>query len=82
MKILDFNAGSSSLKFGMFDMSIQESRIFKGEFEGFRNVACTLHFRVGGEQGAQQKRSESLDTVEEAIVRVSEIFKRIWLCGL
>jgi acetate kinase len=75
MKILVFNAGSSSLKFGVFDMSIQDSRVFKGEFEGFKNGNCTLHFRVGGEQGESCKRSESLDTVEDAIVRVPEILQ-------
>jgi acetate kinase len=75
MKILVFNAGSSSLKFGVFDMSSEDSRVFKAEFESFKNGTCTLHFRVGGEQGAEQKRSEPLATVEDAIVRVPEILK-------
>jgi acetate kinase len=75
MKILVFNAGSSSLKFGVFDMSSEDSRVFKAEFEGFKNGTCTLHFRVGGEQGIEQQRSESLATVEDAIVRVPEILK-------
>ena len=75
MKILVFNAGSSSLKFGLFDMSIQDSRVFKGEFEGFKCGTCTLHFRVGGEQGKEKERNESLDGVEDAIVRVPEILK-------
>lgn len=75
MKILVFNAGSSSLKFGVFDMSIEDSRVFKAEFEGFTNNGCTLHYRIGGEQGEEQKRSESLGTVEDAIVRVPEILK-------
>jgi acetate kinase len=75
MKILVFNAGSSSLKFGVFDMSIHDSRVLKGEFEGFKNGRCTLHFRIGGEQGTEQKRSESLDTIEDAILRVPEILK-------
>jgi len=81
MKILVFNAGSSSLKFGVFDMSIEDSRVFKGEFEGFKNGACTLHFRVGGEQGIEQKRRESLDTVEDAIVRLPEILKEFGFAG-
>ena len=75
MKILVFNAGSSSLKFGVFDMSLQDSRVFKGEFEGFKNSSCTLHYRVGGEEGEEKERSESLDNVEDAIVRVPEILK-------
>lgn len=73
MKILVFNAGSSSLKFGVFDMSIQDSRAFKGEFEGFKNGTCTLHYRIGGEQGEERNRSEALDTVEDAITRVPKI---------
>jgi len=75
MKILVFNAGSSSLKFGVFDMSTNDSRVFKAEFEDFKNGSCTLHYRVGGEQGKEQKRSESLDTVEDAIIRVPEILQ-------
>lgn len=75
MKILVFNAGSSSLKFGVFDMGIDDSRVFKAEFEGFRNGGCTLHYRIGGEQGKERERSESTATVEDAIVRVPEILK-------
>ena len=75
MKILVFNAGSSSLKFGVFDMSLQDSRVFKGEFEGFKNSSCTLHYRVGGEEGEEKERSESLGNVEDAIVGVPEILK-------
>src|SRR5690606_24421849 len=63
------------LKFGVFDMSIQDSRVFKGEFEGFKNGTCTLHYRTGGEQGEEKERSESLDKVEDAIIRVPEILQ-------
>ncbi len=75
MKILVFNAGSSSLKFGVFDMSIEDTRVFKGEFEGFKNGTCTLHYRVGGEQGEEKERSEAIATVEDAIATVPEILK-------
>lgn len=75
MKILVFNAGSSSLKFGVFDMSIEDSRVFKGEFEGFKNGTCTWHYRAGGEQGEEKERSEDIATVEDAIMRVPEILK-------
>lgn len=73
MKILVFNAGSSSLKFGVFDMSIEDSRVFKGEFEGFKNGQCRFHYRVGGEQGAEKERSENIATVGDAIARVPDI---------
>ena len=75
MKILVFNAGSSSLKFGVFDMSVEDSRVLKGEFEGFKNGQCLFHYRVGGEQGAEKERSESIATVEDAITCVPEILK-------
>ena len=75
MKILVFNAGSSSLKFGVFDMSTEDSRVFKGEFERFKDGQCLLHHRSGGEQGESQTRSEALANVEEAISRVPDILK-------
>ncbi len=75
MKILVFNAGSSSLKFGVFDMSIEDSRIFKGEFERFENGSCNFRYRVGGEESSTEQRPEKLETVEDAILRVPEILK-------
>lgn len=75
MKVLVFNAGSSSLKFGVFDMNAQDCRVLKGEFEDFKNGECLLHYRIGGEQGEEKKRCEALATVEDAIVRVPEILK-------
>lgn len=73
MKILVFNAGSSSLKFGIFDTSIEDSRIFKGEFEGFKDGSCNLRTRTGGEAGETKQRSEKLATVGQAIARVPGI---------
>jgi acetate kinase len=75
MNILVFNAGSSSLKFGVFDMRVEDSRIFKGEFEGFRDGECTLHFRTGGEQGEECSRREAVASVEAAIQRLPEILR-------
>jgi acetate kinase len=56
MKILVFNVGSSSLKFGVFDLAQPDSRIFKGEFEQFGGSGCALHYRCGGEQNTEQSR--------------------------
>ena len=44
MHILVFNAGSSSLKFGVFDTNSKDSRIFKGELSRFEKGQCTLHY--------------------------------------
>lgn len=77
MRILVFNAGSSSLKFGVFDMDIEDCRVFKGEFENFRDGGCTLHYRMGGEQGKKQERAESIATVEKAILRVPALLQEL-----
>ncbi len=75
MKILVFNAGSSSLKFGIFDMNIKDSRVLKGEFSSFANGKCLLRYRAGGEQGEENERVESLVAVEDAILHVPQILK-------
>ncbi|WP_299360271.1 acetate/propionate family kinase [uncultured Paracoccus sp.] len=41
MRVLVFNAGSSSLKFGVFD---GDARIFKGSFDRFRDDGCDFVF--------------------------------------
>ena len=73
MKIVVFNAGSSSLKFGVFDMSKEDSRVFKGEFERFKDGGCILHYRAGGEQGKPGHRKESLANLADAIAAVPSI---------
>ena len=48
MRILVFNSGSSSLKFGVFDVGAGASRgavqVFKGAFERFRRGGCIFRF--------------------------------------
>ena len=75
MRILVFNAGSSSLKFGIFDPAVADSRLFKGEFKQFRDGTCTLAYRAGGEQGEEQLRVEHAGSVTEAAARVPAILK-------
>ena len=70
MKILVFNAGSSSLKFGVFDLARTDSRVFKGEFEQFQDGKATLHYRVGGEAGRELQREEFVASLTEAVARV------------
>lgn len=70
MKILVFNAGSSSLKFGVFDMSIEDSRVLKGEFEDFKQGVTQLHLRIGGENAETTQSQLAISSVEEAIKHV------------
>jgi len=53
MRILVFNAGSSSLKFGVFDTKTEGAALFKGGYERFRDGACAYKFQAGDrvEQG-------------------------------
>lgn len=52
MRILVFNAGSSSLKFGVFDRARgaghETRQILKGAFDSFRDGACRWSLEVGG----------------------------------
>lgn len=51
MRILVFNAGSSSLKFGVFDRTVgpggETVQIFKGAFERFRDGSCAHRYEAG-----------------------------------
>ncbi|MCC5971344.1 MAG: acetate/propionate family kinase [Pararhodobacter sp.] len=44
MRVLVFNAGSSSLKFGVFDTGTDNVQLFKGSFERFRDGQCNFRF--------------------------------------
>jgi acetate kinase len=73
MKILILNPGSSSLKFGVFEPQHADSRRFKGEFRDFGPAGCTLHYRCGGETGAEQSRREAATDLQAALGRIPAI---------
>lgn len=73
MRILVLNAGSSSLKFGIFDVTLRDARIFKGEFESFTSEGSRFHWRVGGVRGRSHNRPDSCLTVEQAIRQVPQV---------
>ncbi|MFN3834401.1 MAG: acetate/propionate family kinase [Glycocaulis sp.] len=50
MRILVFNAGSSSLKFGVFEMAGAETHCLKGGFDRFQDDHCTLKLTAGDEE--------------------------------
>lgn len=47
MRILVFNAGSSSLKFGVFETNGDTVQVFKGGFDRFGDGACAFKFEAG-----------------------------------
>ncbi|TJZ92834.1 acetate/propionate family kinase [Paracoccus gahaiensis] len=57
MRVLVFNAGSSSLKFGLFE---GDRQIFKGSFDRFREGGCDLSFE-GAEGPLEQGRAPHAD---------------------
>ena len=75
MKILVLNAGSSSLKFGVFDLARIDSRVFKGEFERFEDGKAILRYRVGGEAGQELKREEPVPSLTAAVARVPALLE-------
>lgn len=73
MQILVFNAGSSSLKFGIFKVGTETQEVFKGSYERFRNGGCEYRFRYGetDERGAAAFVSpgDALKGVPDALKR-------------
>lgn len=67
MKILVFNAGSSSLKFAVFNLSGDELPLCKGEFKNFAAKGSMLKLQVNG---VEESRSELACNLQEAIARV------------
>ncbi len=75
MKILVFNAGSSSLKFGVFDLERADSRVFKGEFTQFTPAGSVLNYRLEGEQGQEHTRTDTVTTLADAIAQVPAVLR-------
>lgn len=76
MKILVFNAGSSSLKFGVFDMTLKENRrVLKGQFEGFKAGKCNLSYQLLNKDDQKIEREETLADVGAAISYLPNLLK-------
>jgi acetate kinase len=65
MRILVFNAGSSSLKIGLFD---KEAHLVKATFDDFAGGACRLRIAFGG--GPSTSSSRSLADIAAAVAAV------------
>ncbi|RFC64699.1 MULTISPECIES: acetate/propionate family kinase [Mesorhizobium] len=78
MRTLVFNAGSSSLKFGVFDVASDTREVFKGSFERFREGMCDFRFRCGK---ADQRGSASHASIDEAIAAIPGVLKQFGLAA-
>ena len=73
MQILVFNAGSSSLKFGVFSVATETHEVLRGSYERFRDGECEYRLRQGD---ADERGTASFDSPGEALKGVPEMLKR------
>ena len=73
MHILVFNAGSSSMKFGVFAVHNEAIEVFKGSFERFRDGQCDLRFRHGH---IDEKGTVACEGLEGAVEQIPAVLSR------
>ncbi|MCO5082729.1 MAG: acetate/propionate family kinase [Rhizobiaceae bacterium] len=76
MQILVFNAGSSSLKFGVFRLDEEMKEIFKGSYDRFRDGGCDFRFRK--DEIDERGRAEHAD-IGAAIAAIPAVLERFGL---
>ncbi len=79
MRILVFNAGSSSLKFGVFLTEPGVGEILKGSFERFHDGRCDYRFRQGE---TDERGTAQCGDIASAAGRVPDVLKRFGLEGV
>lgn len=67
MRVLVFNAGSSSLKFGLFQVGNPERQLFKGSVERFRDGSCDLRLEAGDRREAGRRPFADLAAATAAV---------------
>lgn len=73
MQVLVFNVGSSSLKFGVFNVEGDTHEVFKGSYERFRDGACEYRFRHGE---TDERGAAPFATPGEALTGVAAALQR------
>jgi acetate kinase len=73
MQVLVFNAGSSSLKFGVFRLGPGILEVFKGWYERFRNGRCEFLYRRGDEN---ERGVADWDDIEAALKLIPAVLAR------
>lgn len=81
MRILVFNAGSSSLKLGVFDVAGDgtATKVFKGGFDRFRDGGCDTRFEAGDRVESGQAPHPDLSAATAA---VPGILARFGIAGI
>ncbi|MFN4157779.1 MAG: acetate/propionate family kinase [Gemmobacter sp.] len=79
MRILVFNAGSSSLKFALFDMAAGEVEHLRGTFDRFGPQGCALVMRV---DGTRQDRALPVTDMAGAIAAVPGLLAEMGFDGV
>jgi len=78
MHILVFNAGSSSLKFGVFRLDAEDGavEVFKGSYERFREGRSEFRFRRGD---ADERGTADIGGIDRAIEAIPGVLHRFGL---
>lgn len=76
MRILVINAGSSSVKFSVFDTG-PDAHPFKAAFERFTPQGCTLVTRHGGEAAPVERTTAPHTTAEDALKALPALLARL-----
>ena len=79
MLILVFNAGSSSLKFGVFQVGHDAEEVLRGTFERFRAGRCDFRFRHGA---TDEAGTADCGDVGKAVEDVPAVLQRFGLTAL
>ena len=72
MRVLVFNAGSSSLKFAVFNTGDGDRQLFKGSFERFDDEGCDFSFRTPEEENSGRAPYPDIASAIEAVPRALE----------
>lgn len=74
MQVLVVNAGSSSLKFGVFNVEANARELFKGSYERFQSGHCKYRFRHGDHDETGAAEFDSPSAALKGVVAALERF--------
>lgn len=79
MKILVINCGSSSVKFGLFDLAKTDTEIIGGQLEKIGEAASRLSYHVQATPGESGQHSQTLAAADhrQAFAAIFEVFRAL-----